>query len=317
MATVIADCSRCSSPLERGDLRCAICGVAAASATMERAQVEAQIHRCHGCGAAVVYDPESRAPSCAFCGSVLEVETIDDPMEQTGAWVPFTVDRAAARRSLSAWLGRRGWLRPSDLAVSAAVEKLRPLWWAAWVFDAEALVSWTVDTERGSGQSAWAPHAGQTGMTFDDIVVSASRGLSAQETKTLVPRYSLSSAGSAPDSATEATIEQFDVQRSGARRTVIDAIHRLAGRRLEAGHLPGDRSRNLQVACLLRRLETRRIGLPAWVFAYRYRDRLYRAVICGQDADCVIGEVPRSAARIAVLVAVVLALVALFALLAL
>ena len=60
------------------------------------------------------------------------------------------------------------------------------------------------------------------------------------------------------------------------------------------GSLPGKRHRKLSVALLLRRLVTRRLAFPAWVMAYRYRGKPYRAVICGQDASIVIGSAPYS-----------------------
>jgi hypothetical protein len=50
---------------------------------------------------------------------------------------------------------------------------------------------------------------------------------------------------------------------------------------------------------LLQRLETRRLSFPAWVLAYRYRERLYRVVISGQDAAVIQGQTPISYGRIA------------------
>ena len=61
---------------------------------------------------------------------------------------------------------------------------------------------------------------------------------------------------------------------------------------------------------MLRRLITRRISLPAWVLAYRYKGRLYRMVICGQNASFVTGSAPYSIAKILLVAA--LAIAALF-----
>ncbi len=60
---------------------------------------------------------------------------------------------------------------------------------------------------------------------------------------------------------------------------------------------------NLHIATVLKGLEARRVSFPAWVLAYRYRDRLFRTVLSGQDAACLRGEAPYSAARIAAVVA--------------
>ena len=51
------------------------------------------------------------------------------------------------------------------------------------------------------------------------------------------------------------------------------------------------------------------MSFPAWVLAYRYKQKLYRVVISGQDANTITGAAPLAWSRIigvAVLVAVVL-----------
>ena len=66
-------CTRCASPLEIEDLRCAVCALPTPVLTeSERPdEVVAQILRCHGCGAGVRYSAEAQAPRCDFCGSVM------------------------------------------------------------------------------------------------------------------------------------------------------------------------------------------------------------------------------------------------------
>ncbi len=298
MVAAIGTCERCASPLERGDLRCAICGNAARALAQRREHLQASILRCRGCGAAVEYDANVGAPRCAFCDAKMELETLEDPPEQTELFLPFTIGREEASSAVKAWLGKRGWFRPSDLREKARIQDVRPLWWVGWAFDADALVSWTADSDAGSGRSSWAPHAGQVRLTFDDIVVSASRGLTEAETATLAPRCALASALPQVEPPEGATLEQFDVPRSQARARVASAIERTAAEVVERSHVPGRRFRKVRVAPLLRALVTRRYAFPAWVMAYRYDEKVYRAVVCGQDADCVVGKAPYSLARI-------------------
>ena len=298
MNTTAEQCARCETPLESGDLRCSICGQAAPVQTTQREHIHVQILRCTGCGAALSYDPDHQSPSCSFCGDVVELQTQDDPMEQTDQFLPFTVNREHAGTALRQWLGSLGWFRPSDLKSTARLEELRPLWWAGWMFDAEAIVSWTGDSNAGSRRSSWAPHAGQNQMVFDDIVVSASRGLTDHEIQATAGGYDFSTAQDSPAGATPVTVEQFDLQRSQARRKIVDAIQRIATSRVQQQHIPGSRYRNVHVSVLLRALVTHRLSFPAWVLAYRYRDRLYRVVVCGQDGSRVAGKAPLSIAKV-------------------
>ncbi len=295
--TQLLVCERCETPLDADDLRCFICGHAAPFQLSVVRKTAIQVLRCKGCGAAVAYDPKHRAPSCAFCGDVVEIETIQDPMEQTDGYLPFTLDATDAQASLQRWLASLGWFRPSDLLASARLEQLKPLWWVAWVFDADAWISWSADSNAGSHRSDWAPHSGQNRLVFDDILVSASRGLTDAEVNVITPGMNLASACSDPEGAEAATIEQFDLQRSQARQHVGWAIRNLAAERVKQAEIPGTRFRKVNVSVVVRKLVTRRLSFPAYVMAYRYRNELYRVVICGQDGRLVVGKAPWSVAK--------------------
>jgi hypothetical protein len=234
---------------------------------------------------------------------VVEIETIKDPTEQTDGFLPFTLNAEDARHALQNWLASLGWFRPSDLRTSARLEQLKPLWWVAWVFDADSWVSWTADSNAGSHRSAWAPHAGQNRVLFDDILVSASRGLSDAEVNAITPGMNLRTVGSEPEGADNATVEQFDLRRSQARQQINSAIQGLAAQRVEQLHIPGNRFRNINVSVVVRKLITRRLSFPAYVMAYRYHNELYRVVICGQDGRLVVGRAPWSIAKFILVVA--------------
>jgi hypothetical protein len=327
-------CRRCSTPIEEADLRCCICALAvpAPAQAAEPVQVAlAGILRCRECAAAVAYDAEHGAPSCAFCGSIMEVEQPADPIERAEWLLPFQVDRDAAQHALRRWMRSVGWFRPSDLSSAATVESLRPLHWAAWIFDADAHVTWAADSDHDAGRSAWAPHAGSAGFKWRSILVSASRGLSQRETARLTPGYRLDTQREVPyETSCEAierdpcrvrheasdlegdSIEAFDTQRSAARRTIVEAIESIAERQLiEHGHIPGRTFRNVRTSVLLSRLATRRVVLPSWVLAYRYKGSLYRSIVHGQDVGMVFGEAPVSWGKILALVLGAVLLVAL------
>ena len=309
-------CAGCGTPLEQGDLRCSICGKAAPQQPGPQKKTVVDILRCTGCGAAVAYDPERQAPACSFCGSVFKVETIEDPMEQTSGYLPFSVTPEQARQALSKWLGSLGWFRPSDLTASASLQELQPLWWVAWVFDAQSHISWTADSNHGARRSAWAPHAGQTTVSFNSILASASRGLTLKEVDEIANGFDLRTAQPEPQGVTNATMEQFDVQRSQARQQIARVLQSLASQHVQSHEIPGSTSRNLNVSVVVRNLVTRRLSFPAYVLAYRYKNRLYRVVICGQNQRLVIGDAPISAAKIVLVVIGAVGILLLLAMLA-
>jgi hypothetical protein len=304
-----AGCARCASPLEDGDLRCAVCALAcphdpAASAPA----THARILRCTECGAAVAFVAEVQAPRCSFCRAVMRVEEPHDPIETAELMLPFRVARADAQAALRAWLGRRGWMCPGDLASAAAIESLEPICWAAWIVDARALVSWAADSDEGSEQSAWAPHSGAHRIDFQNLLIPASRGLTRDECDDLTTGYTLE--GATPVSG-DGVIERFDAQRSAARRQVTATIEATAAERLQQGAIPGRRFRKVKVGVLLERMSTRRVAMPAWILAYRYGGRPYRAVVHGQDPRRVTGRAPLSTWKLIAVIAAIAALIAL------
>lgn len=317
-----AACTRCASPLEDGDLRCAICALLVPAPAVQHtdAPVRAHVLRCCECGAALAFSAAAQAPRCGFCGQAMAIEQPIDPLETAQRQLPLTVDRATAETALRSWLARRGWFAPRALSDEAVLESLTPLAWAAWRVSADALVSWTADSDAGARRSAWAPHAGQAPLRFHDIVVPASRGLRPSECRRLIPYYDfMSSVDIAPvveDSPDAPAVERFDAQRSAARAYIHERIEAAARVRIQR-RIPGFRYRNIRVACLIERQTTDRIALPVWILAYRYRGAPYRAIVHGQRADFVLGRFPIDwhkvgfvAAALAAFAAIIIGLIA-------
>ena len=305
-------CTRCFSGVEVGDLRCPVCYLAVPESTCAaHSAVRVQVLRCGSCGAAMEYRAALQAAQCAFCGGVLKLEEFADPAEEMGTRLPFKVDRAQATATYRQWISRQGFFRPFNLASTARLESLRALWWAGWVVNVGARATWTADSDAGARKAKWAPHAGECHSEFSGLVIPATRGLSEAECERLVPTYDLRKGLGAEEGApgVDAEVERFDLPRSSARSTILRAIQQLMERHIAAGQIPGTKFRNLHASIHLRRLGTQRAGFPAYVIGYRYRGRLYRTVISGQDATCVIGEAPRSVGKLLlVMVAVILAL---------
>ncbi len=317
----MSTCTRCHSAIEADDLRCAVCAAPTPHVAHRVTTQTVTVLRCTGCGAAVSYDAERRAPHCGFCGATMKLEQTADPLQQADHALPFGLDETRARDVLNGFLASGGFFHPGDLATASSVSAMQPLFWAGWLFDAEADVSYTTDSNYGNGRSAWAPHAGVTRMHFDRIVVSASRGLSETESQPLVPGYDLSTARSVAEidalGPHSATVERFELERSAARKVIANAISNMAEGRVTSGIAPGSSFRNTHVSLVLRGLATRRLLFPVWILTYRYGDKPYRVVVHGQRNDIVVGSRPLSVARVlAVVLAVGLALFVVLAILA-
>lgn len=310
-------CARCGSAIEKDDLRCPVCAFATPGGGPAIDTTTVTVLRCTSCGAAVSYDVERRAPHCSFCGSTMRVERTEDPLQQAAFVVPFTLDERAAAVALASFLRSGGFFRPTDLGSASAIASMRPSFWAAWVFDAEADVAFATDSDAGHGRSQWAPHAGLCRMRFDRIIVSASRGLTPKESFALASGYDLGTArpieAAAGAGPRDADVERFELQRSAARKHIASVIEGLAAQRVRSGIAPGQRFRKTHVSLVLCGLRTQRVLFPAYILSYRYRDRAYRVVVHGQRPELVVGEMPISVGRVLLVVAGVVAAVGLLA----
>ncbi len=274
-----------------GDLRCAVCGLPPEDAALApRAAV--QIVRCRDCNAAVAYDVKAQAPRCAFCGAEVALERVENPPEQVQEVVPFRVSPDRAEALMRQWLSTRGFFAPSKLAQEATLASLQRISWAGWLFDATAKVSWAADSDAGNLRSRWAPHSGVTSMRMNQVLVSGSRGLTEEECRALAPFYDLS-VTVPPGARDQGPIEAFDLDRASARDLLTRAIRGYAEQTVRP-LVPGSAIRHLRFELLLEGLATRRLALPAYVLAYRYRKKVYRLIIHGQREDCLVGQAPRS-----------------------
>ncbi|HEY6226279.1 MAG TPA: zinc ribbon domain-containing protein [Verrucomicrobiae bacterium] len=252
------------------------------------------------------YRASLQTAQCGFCGGMVKLEEFVDPQEQIETRLAFAVSRAQALEIYRQWISRQGFFRPFNLAAASTLESLQALWWAAWVVNAGVRATWTADSDAGAQKAKWAPHAGELQSEFNSLVIPATRGLTANECARLIPTYDLAMTALDGDGERDAAMERFDMPRSFARAAIVGAIHRLIESRITNGEIPGSRFRNLHASVQLRKLMTRRMAFPAYVIAYRYRGRLYRTVISGQDPNCVVGEAPKSIGKLLLLVTLAL-----------
>lgn len=304
-------CHRCESELEVGDLRCPVCATGRPADYELPDVAQAQVLRCTDCNAVMKYDVAHQAATCPFCGARLELERPTDPIEEAQEFVPFAVDRAQAQAAIRAWLTRKPFFAPGDLPTLARVDRAQPVLWAAWVVSGHSQVHLTADEQGKGAKAQWGPTVRTFERPLQGLVVPATRGLGIEEIASLAT-YQLASVQASPPE--RVVLEDFGVTRSAGRAAISrgvwqDAVATAVGN-------SSKRLRNAKAEVLLSKLRTRRVLLPAWIAAYRYRDTLYRVVVHGQTPRSVVGKTPVSWLRVLAAIGVGFALLALVVLLA-
>jgi len=306
-------CQVCRSLIDSEDLFCANCGtevpkpqVAAAVARRHRGRVATHNFTCTGCGASMSYDAAAGALRCPFCGSTkMEQGRAEERSFGPEGVVPFQVDRPQAEQILRQWLGRGFW-RPGNLARTASLVDITPVYVPYWAFSAKTHTYWTADTNRTppGARGDWFPLFGEHWGEYSNLLVGAGQALSDEETAELCP-FDLDKAVP-PDQVDleNVTVEQFSLPRKYARLRARRGLEEAERATCQQRYVPG-RARNVHVNVLVESMAGRPVLLPVWILAYRYRDRVYRLLINGQTGRSA-GTAPVSLAKLAAALAIAL-----------
>lgn len=282
---------------------------------------------CEGCGAQLRIAAGLRTTRCPYCAAPAVVERPLDPHRAEPAFVlGFVVPEAEAHAIAKAWL-RSTWFTPTAFQ-RADVAETRGVYLPAYLYSAEAHARYSASigehytvTEsytdssgkrrtRTRTKTEWRPLEGPWAAWVDDVLVSASRGLPNDELEAIEPFDLRALRHMTPKVLSGWIAEEPSSSEAECRRLAREEAQASVGRRI-ARHLPGDRHRDLELRLELHREDLELVLLPVWVLAVRYaEDRpLVRLVVNGQTR-ALHGRPPRSWAKIAATIAVVLAVAA-------
>ncbi len=307
MADLIQKCTVCAALIDEEDLFCANCGAEAPDADVHSITDVQTVTRgfdCNGCGASMNYDASAQTLRCPFCGSESLQEQPARKSIAPRRVIRFEQDRATAIAAMRKWLGSGFW-RPGDLARVAAVTKIAPVYVPYWVFTAKTFTYWTADSSETpwGARGDWMPLTGDHHGRYAGVMIGASGVLTPSETSGICP-YNLAEAV-APDQVdlTNATVEQFRVQRKYARPQARQGLENFEQQAC-LQYVPG-RSRNMKVNVRIEGLSSEAVLFPVWIMAYTYQDRVFRFLLNGQTGKAV-GEAPTSYKKILVVIGVVI-----------
>jgi LSD1 subclass zinc finger protein len=331
------------------ELRCEFCGTAndipesgenveeldfeaflkALEGKMEIEEVEAV--RCDKCGAQQSMAGHLFAGHCTFCGAAIVSKGYASRRIKPKSLVPFQVNRERAADAFRHWV-KGLWLAPGDLKRYAQSDAgLAGVYLPYWTYDCHTASDYagergddyytteTYTTTDSSGKAVtqtrrvkhtrWTPAAGHVERFHDDVLVMASRSLPPRITDSVM-RYSLKGlVPYQPEYVSGFQAEAYQVTlREGfpiAKRSIDEAVRELVRR-----DIGGDQQRIHSVSTRYDDVKFKHVLLPAWISAYRYRDKVYRFVINGQTGE-VSGESPKSWWKIAAIALGVLILLVL------
>lgn len=230
-------------------------------------------------------------------------------MIQPDGVLPFQLDADAAIRHAHRWLERRHFV-PGDLDEQAAVSPPRGVYMPFWSFDVGGEVVWQVmEHDSLTGEfvrwaalgliEVWRSRsiaevdgvtcAGIHGVSYDDLLVPASRSLPARlaheltdfDTQAVLP-YSADLLAGWPAEIYQVPLADASLV---ARQRAVDEAKGHA--RAQVGQSLMIHSEGVQITTY------KLLLLPMWVTRYRYKGQDYLVAVNGQTGK-VAGDLPRS-----------------------
>lgn len=284
--------------------------------------------KCNACGASSTLAPNVTADNCAFCATPLIIanggpRTLIKPKSM----LPFKIERKKADGLFIDWV-KSLWWAPNDLKhyASQTSDKLNGMYLPYWTYDSNTnsdysgergdyyYVTESYTDSDGNEQTKevrhtrWSSVNGYVHNNFDDILVCASKALPDEMTRELEPwdlpelvNYNDSFLSGFKTECYQVEVrEGFDVAKKVMDKEIDETVKKDIG---------GDEQRVSNISTQYNNVTFKHILLPLWISAYRYNEKVYRFTINARTGE-VHGERPYSAAKIALAIITVIAVVA-------
>jgi hypothetical protein len=327
-------CPKCSRRARPGQAFCELCGEQIRESPVGGEEPRRGLH-CEGCGASILVPESERTVRCAFCGAPYVAAGEAAAGRHAPEFVlPFTTSRAEAERAFRAWMQKGGWFRPGDLALRSVLAHMRGVYIPFWSFTMRSESSWSARigehwyetitetyTDMVNGKpvvktrtrrvqrTEWYPLEGKFHQFHSNCLVPASRGIDRASAERIQPFPVAEASRYSPHFLSGWLCEEYSLAREEAAR-IAEGELRGRERRDIAAFLPGDVQEDLAATTELHDPAEDLVLLPVWILAYRYRAKTYRYLLNGATGK-EHGEKPLSGARIAALIIIVLAVIAL------
>ncbi len=293
-------------------------------------QMEISLVKCDTCGAESSLEPNITSSSCPYCATPLIVSNAhNESIIQPKSLLPFKLTKDEAIAAFKKWINKL-WFAPNALKKAVlSFDHFKGVYLPFWTFDSDTITNYTgqrgvhyyvtesyTTTEDGKSvtktrqvqKTRWHYAAGQVSHAFDDVLVPASESLPQKLVKelepwdlpNLVPFDKKFLSGFITEKYQVNLETGFDRARDDMANSITGLINRDIGGDVQRIH-----TRNTQY----NDVTFKHILLPAYVSAYKFKDKLYRFMVNARTGE-VQGERPWSVIKITLAVIGVIAVIA-------
>jgi LSD1 subclass zinc finger protein len=293
-------------------------------------QITEHFVKCDSCGASSTLDPNITSASCPYCSSPLVVENgADEQILKPKSLLPFKLEKLEAQAEFKKWV-KKLWFAPNKLKKATLnFDHFKGVYIPYWTYDTDTDSKYTGQrgehyyvtesystTENGKSvtktrqvqKTRWHYVSGSVNKFFDDILTVASKSLPQKyvyklepwDLENLVPFDKKYLSGFIAEKYQVGLEEGFEIAKGIAEKEIRELVRRQIG---------GDEQRISTLNTSYRDIKFKHLLLPVYVSAYKYKEKLYRFLVNARTGE-VQGERPWSWLKIAGLVLLVVAIIA-------
>ncbi|NLZ85216.1 MAG: hypothetical protein GX919_05790 [Acholeplasmataceae bacterium] len=286
---------------------------------------EMKILHCQNCGANNVVEKKIISYECPFCGTAQVTDSEELPGLRPQRVLPFSVNKETTIKLYQNWIKRR-FFAPKKLKKDIPNAKINGVYLPVWTYDAETFTSYrgrlgerytrTVGTgknRRVVTEIRYFSISGTKHVSFDDIVVSASRKISQGQITQLQPFNTNSSYLYDPRYLSGFSAEHYDI----SLKEGFNKAKEIAKKRIEQLILARynyDVVSYLHTNTTYDQVKYKYVLIPVWICSFDYNKKTYRYYVNGETGR-LVGSAPVSVGRVLLIVFLVLAVIALIVIL--
>lgn len=280
--------------------------------------------QCNGCGAMVEIAKDCTATQCPYCGADYVLAAKQEDAVVPDGVIPFKIDKYAVGDTFNKWIHKR-WLAPGTLKQLFESDRIQGMYVPYWTFDADIVCDYSaeggkrrkVQVKNSDGSTStktetdWYHTHGRVKHFFDDVLVKASKNMKASLLKGIEPYDTKKKLESySPQYLSGYSAECYTVSLEDAHREankeMENELVRMAERDVRRHY---DDVKNVRIAPDYKSETFKHILIPVYATTYTYKNKNYTVLINGQSGK-IKGDYPKSPAKIAIIIAIIIALIA-------
>ena len=296
------------------------------SAIKQEDQTTESYVKCGSCGASETVEPNITSANCVYCGTSLVIENAtDEVIVQPKSLLPFELNKNQARDLFKNWINGL-WFAPNKLKKATLnFDHFKGVYVPFWTFDAQTCNIYTgqrgtyfyvTETSMSNGKpqtkqvrrTNWSTVQGSVSVSFDDILVVATKSLAPEHLKKLEPWDLPNLIPFEKSFLSGLTSEKYQIDLTEGFAKAKELTDREI-RMTVNQDIGGDEQRILTLKSQYNNVTFKHILLPVYVITYRYKNNLYQFLINARTGK-IHGQRPWSWIKIAGIILLGIVLIA-------